>query len=68
LGFADSAGKLVISPAYHAVREFSEGLALVRKDRTFNYIDKTGRMVLTFKVADTDRYRNQRQSSGMMEY
>jgi hypothetical protein len=61
-------GKLVISPVYDAVREFSEGLALVRKDSTFNYIDKTGRVVLTFKVADTDWYGSLRQIMGRMQY
>jgi hypothetical protein len=55
-GFVDKDGQFVISPQFYHVRNFTEGVAAVKKNATsmYIYIDKTGREAFpgkTFKVA-----------------
>jgi hypothetical protein len=44
--FIDQSGALITDERYDAVKEFSEGLAPVVKNRKWGYIDKAGRMVI----------------------
>ena len=50
IGFIDQAGNIVIPFTYYWAQEFSEGLAVVRKDydSKHGYIDKTGEIVIPF--------------------
>ncbi len=48
-GYADSSNRLVLKPAYHEARHFSEGLAFVRIGEQAGYIDATGQMVIEGK-------------------
>ena len=41
-GFIDETGQIVIEPVYEGVAPFSEGLAAVRLDGKFGYINKAG--------------------------
>lgn len=41
--------KEIISPVYEEVRDFSEGLAAVKKNGLWGYIDEKGNVVLDFK-------------------
>jgi hypothetical protein len=45
-GFIDKMGRIVINTEYDAVRDFSEGLALVMVGRLYGFIDKRGRTVV----------------------
>lgn len=45
-GFIDKNGKFVIKPQYERAGHFSEGLAWVRSDQKYFYIDKYGRKVI----------------------
>ena len=40
---------MVISPCYDDGNEFESGLALVKKDGKFGYIDKNGNVAIDFK-------------------
>ena len=46
-GYADAAGKTVISPAFQQCGEFSEGLAVVLQDGKAGFIDRSGKTVIT---------------------
>lgn len=48
-GFADSAGKVLITPAYASVQTFREGLAIVMRDSLYGVIDKKGREIVPIK-------------------
>lgn len=46
-GFIDETGQVVIAPQFEWARDFSEGLAAVRKNgNKWGFIDKTGKMVI----------------------
>lgn len=49
-GYIDAKGKVVITPQFETARNFSDGLALVKKEYGYNskwsVIDKTGKIVL----------------------
>jgi|GEM_PF-710785 len=47
-GYADKSGKIVIPFEYSMARNFTEGLAAVKKDGKWGYIDKTGKVVIPF--------------------
>ena len=52
-GFMDSSGTvIVIQPKYDEVFDFSEGLAAVKLNKKFGYIDKTGKEVIPFIYKD----------------
>ena len=55
-GFIDSSGKYVIQPLFEDARPFSEGLAAVRLNKRWGYIDKSGEMKIpnTFPVFADD--------------
>jgi hypothetical protein len=42
----DKSGKFVIEPRFDAAFNFSEGLAQIRIDKKYGYIDKSGQMVI----------------------
>lgn len=50
-GFIDKKGKYVVEPKYYNVSNFSEGLAAVSysKNNTVSYINKEGKIVISFK-------------------
>jgi hypothetical protein len=45
-GFADAAGRLVITPTFEFARNFGEGLAPVRANGKWGYVNKTGQWVI----------------------
>ncbi|HWT74391.1 MAG TPA: WG repeat-containing protein [Mobilitalea sp.] len=51
-GFIDRNGKLVIPCEYYEGYNFTNGLALVKKDMNYQYIDKTGKVVI-----DASKYK-----------
>lgn len=44
-GFIDKTGTFVIAPTWDSVEDFSQGRALVEKNRVFTYIDTTGKQI-----------------------
>jgi hypothetical protein len=44
-GYIDAEGEIVIKPQFDFAREFSEGLALVILNKTWSFIDTTGKVV-----------------------
>lgn len=44
-GYINREGHIVVQPQYDEAYEFSGGLALVQKDRTYSYIDTQGRTI-----------------------
>lgn len=48
-GFVDDKGVWVIPPVYDCVWDFSEGLAMVKKDWKCGYIDDEGNIVIPLK-------------------
>ncbi|WP_369693173.1 WG repeat-containing protein [Capnocytophaga leadbetteri] len=40
-------GKIIINPQFEIASPFSDGLALIKKDNKFGFIDKTGKIVIT---------------------
>lgn len=49
MGYIDKSGKVVLEGFYYA-SDFSEGLAAVRKDGKWGYINKDGEVVLSFDI------------------
>ena len=45
-GYIDGRGKVVIEPQFDWAGRFSEGLAAVRRDRGYSYIDRTGKAAI----------------------
>lgn len=45
-GFIDSTGKVIISPRFQQISDFSEGLAAVRFEEKWGYIDRTGEFII----------------------
>lgn len=50
-GFMDRTGRRVVAAEFEEVRDFSEGLALVKRDDAWGFIDREGRAVIPFKYA-----------------
>lgn len=55
-GFLNKKGEFVIEPQYTEVKEFSGGLAPVKKDKTWGFIDKTGKMVIPAKFVTAESF------------
>ncbi|NOV04747.1 hypothetical protein GC097_32785 [Paenibacillus sp. LMG 31457] len=45
-GYIDRNGKIIIPIQYHEASSFSDGLALVKNDKHYQYIDKTGKVLI----------------------
>ncbi len=54
----DSSGREVIMRDFLEVRDFSEGLAAVRKSDKWGYIDKTGKTIIDFKYTRVGNFEN----------
>lgn len=52
-GFIDKNGNTVIDFKYDYASDFSEGLAVVKKDGKYGYIDKNGDAIIDFKYTTT---------------
>jgi hypothetical protein len=48
-GFIDQKGEFAIPPRYEAAEEFSEGLAVVKRDGKYGYVDLAGSLVIPCK-------------------
>lgn len=48
-GFMDNAGRVVIKPQFDQADDFSEGLSLIEINRTKQFIDETGKVVIVPK-------------------
>lgn len=55
-GYADAAGKVIVTPRYRACGDFSEGLAPVRDDRGWGYVAETGDAVIAPQFAAADAF------------
>jgi hypothetical protein len=53
-GFVDLKGKMVIAANYDAASDFSEGLACVKKNNLYGFVDAGGREVIGFQFDDAD--------------
>jgi len=58
-GFIDPAGKMVIPPVYREVRGFVNGLAAVKKQDAFAYIDKKGHEVIPARFSQATDFNAQ---------
>ena len=47
-GFVDLKGKVVIEPKWEEVWDFSEGIALVKRDEKWGWVDKSGAVIEPF--------------------
>lgn len=45
-GFYDAQGKVIITPQYSKIQDFSEGLAAVEKDQNWVYINQAGKVII----------------------
>lgn len=54
VGFVDRSGTFVIPPRYAFVQPFSEGLAAVKEDELWGYIDKQGKTVIAPAYCDPE--------------
>jgi hypothetical protein len=50
-GFIDKAGREIVPPIYSDVRDFSDGMAKVRRDGLWGYIDTAGKEVIAPRFA-----------------
>lgn len=57
-GFADAAGKVIISPVYEDVTDFVDGYAVVRKNDKWGVIDKTGKQTIACSYDSIDKWNN----------
>lgn len=48
-GYIDKTGKFIIQPTFGSADKFVDGIARILLDGNFGYIDKTGRILFTFK-------------------
>lgn len=55
-GYINKKGEFVIKPEFTEVKEFSGGLAPVRKDKTWGFIDKTGKLVISSKFRTAEPF------------
>jgi hypothetical protein len=46
-------GEMVFPDSFNYVKKFSEGLAAVKKDKLWGYIDKNGKLVIPYKYEET---------------
>ena len=51
-GFVNTSGKLVIPASYEEARDFSGGMAAVRRGRLWSFIDTTGKVVIDYVWED----------------
>lgn len=58
IGYADSSGKIRISPQYEDASDFLEGLAVVQKNDSSYYINKENKNVLQKKFAEAMPFVN----------
>ncbi|BFT75526.1 WG repeat-containing protein [Paenibacillus sp. P36] len=58
-GYIDRYGKLIIPVQYHEASSFSDGLAIVKDDKHYQYIDKTGKVMI-----DASKYVSGKSFSG----
>jgi hypothetical protein len=54
VGFANMSGEFVVGPRFAFVQPFSEGLAAVKENETWGYIDKTGHYVIPAQFGDPE--------------
>lgn len=59
-GAINEAGEEVIAPSYENELQFSEGLALVKKDNAVGYINRNGEQVIDYKYHRASRFENER--------
>jgi len=59
-GYEDQAGRVVIQPLFDFAREFSEGLAAVRQDVIWKYIDIQGKIVIDKHFYDAEKFNGGR--------
>jgi hypothetical protein len=52
-GYLDRAGRVVIEPRYQTVKPFRDGLALVRKDGAWHWLDRDGHLMTRLGAFDT---------------
>jgi hypothetical protein len=53
----DQAGRIIIQPQFEKVRNFSDGLAAVRKGEHWSYIDKKGKVVIIGRFNDAKDFK-----------
>ena len=57
-GFCLRNGTIIAQPEYDRAYDFSEGLAAVRKDQLWGFINTTGKTVIDFKYTDVESFSN----------
>lgn len=57
-GFIDQTGRLVIPLEYDEARNFSGGLAAVRKNDKWGFVDKTGTVVIPLEYDDVSDFKD----------
>ena len=53
-GYIDKTGTFIVKPEYDYAYNFSNGLAIVKKNGKYGLIDKTGKVVVPVKFTDID--------------
>jgi uncharacterized protein YdeI (BOF family) len=56
-GYIDNKGKVVIEPKFEEARQFVDGLAIVRQDGRFGFIDKSGQIAVTIPFGSVNSVR-----------
>jgi WG containing repeat len=57
-GYIDKTGKLVIAAKYNLAEDFSDGLAMVFKDRRYGFVDKAGNEVIPPQYEQCYSFKN----------
>lgn len=60
LGLIDISGKLVVTPQFENIREFTEGVAAALKNRRWGYIDEDGAWVIEPRFASAGPFSSER--------
>ena len=58
MSLIDKTGKLVIANKYRLAEDFSDGLALVFRDKKYGYVDKTGKEVIPIQYDECYSFTN----------
>lgn len=58
-GFVDTAGTVVIEPAYKQAKSFSNGLAAVFDGTAWGFINKEGKLAIAYSFEDADYFSDQ---------
>lgn len=55
-GYADKTGKVVVSPQFDEVRNFTNGMGMVKLNNKYGFVDRTGKLVIPLTFDDAQEF------------